>query len=218
MVGAAMQRMYEISGDTFWNDLSGAVKAIHFCADPDQAYGMVAIAGWDECLTGTISPPVDNVKAMTRPGAGGRGVWNEWQTAQFAWLALDWLIREGNMRAPQYVKIDPLTMRGTVLGLPGRVRMPEERCDVTGIDHYDINWAGYQNDEKYRLVVMNHQEKVSVAVRLHERMWTATRVRRGFSWAEARSSASCPRARKGVQYLVDIPEKSTAILIWDRIR
>ena len=37
----------------------------------------------------------------------GRQVWNEWCTDQFAWLALEWLVREGNIRAPQYVKIDP---------------------------------------------------------------------------------------------------------------
>ncbi len=218
MVGAAMQRMYEISGDTFWNDLSGAVKAIHFCADPDQAYGMCAIAGWDECLTGTISPPIDNVNAMTKAGAGGRGVWNEWQTAQYAWLALDWLIREGNMRAPQYIKIDPMTMRGTVLGIPGRVKMPEERCDVTGIDHYDINWAGYQNDERYVLMVMNHQEKVTVLIRPHEaHLDIYTRPPRilvgsGSDYKEV------PVVKKGVQYPVDIPQKGTALLIWDRIR
>lgn len=218
MVGAAMQRMYEISGDTFWNDLSGTVKAIHFCADPDQAYGMVAIAGWDECLTGTICPPIENVNVMTRPGAGGRGVWNEWQTAQYAWFALDWLIREGNMRAPRYVKIDPVTMRGTVLGLPGRVKMPEERCDVNGIDHYDINWAGYQNDWKHVLIVMNHQEKATVLVRPHEaHLDCYTRPPRilvgsGDDYAEA------PVVKKGVQYFVDIPAKGTAILVWDRIR
>jgi hypothetical protein len=109
-------------------------------------------------------------------------------------------------------------MRGTVLGLPGRVKMPEERCDVTGIDHFDINWAGYQNDEKYVLVVMNHQEKVSVAVRLHEaHVDCYTRpprilVGRGKEYSEI------PVVKKGVQYFVDIPEKHTAVLIWDRIR
>ncbi|HEX2747779.1 MAG TPA: hypothetical protein VHM91_07265, partial [Verrucomicrobiales bacterium] len=175
MAGAAMQRMYEISGDRFWNDLSGAVKAIHFCADPDQAYGMCAIAGWDECFSGTISPPIDNVNVSSPPGGLGRPVWNEWQTAQYAWLALDWLIREGNMRAPQHLHIDPLTMRGTVLGQSGRVKMPEERCDVTPMDHIDVNWAGYQNDTQYVLMLMNHQEACTVAVRPHEAhldVWT----------------------------------------------
>ncbi|MEI6914233.1 MAG: hypothetical protein WCL39_03790, partial [Armatimonadota bacterium] len=218
MVGAAMQRMYEISGDTFWNDLSGAVKAINFAADPDQAYGMVAIAGWDECLTGTISPPTDNRNAMTRPGAGGRGVWNEWQTSQYAWFALEWLIREGNMRAKQYVKIDPMTMRGTVLGLDGRVKMPEERCDVTGIDHYDINWAGYRNDQKYVLMVMNHQEKLTTAIRPHEaHLDIYTRSPR-ILVGSGDSFKEVAVVKKGVQYMVDIPAKGTALLIWDRIR
>ena len=27
------------------------MKAINFCADPDQAYGMVATGGWDDPLT-----------------------------------------------------------------------------------------------------------------------------------------------------------------------
>jgi len=218
MVGAAMQRMYEVSGDPFWNDLSGAVKAIHFCADPDQAYGMCAIAGWDECLTGTISPPIDNVNVMTRPGAGGRGVWNEWQTAQYAWLALDWLIREGNLRAPQYVKIDPVTMRGTVLGESGRVKMPEERCDVTGIDHYDINWAGYCNDDRYVLLVMNHKEKTTVAIRPHEaHLEVYTRPPRVLV-GSGRDYAPAKIVRRGAQYMVAVPANANAILVWDRIK
>lgn len=218
MVGVAMQRMYELSGDRFWNDLSGAVKAIHFCADPDQAYGMVAIAGWDECLTGTICPPIDNVKVISRPGGLGRGVWNEWQTAQYAWLALDWLIREGNMRAPHYVKIDPVTMRGTVLGEPGRVKMPEERCDVTGIDHFDVNWAGYRNDRAYVLMLMNHQEKTTVAVRPHEAHLDCYTRPPHILVSDGKECGEVAVIKKGVQYFVEIPAKATAILIWDRIR
>jgi len=213
MVGAAMQRMYEISGDRFWNDLSGAVKAIHFCADPDQYYGMCAIAGWDECLTGTICPPIDNVKSMTRPAFGGRGVWNEWQTAQYAWFALDWLVREANMRAPEFVKIDPTTLRGTVLGSEGRVKMPEERCTVTGIDHYDINWAGFSNDKDYVLIVMNHQEKTTVAVRPHDQMSGVSPLVSVGGGGEYKSMAL---QRKGAQYFVDIPAKSTAVLVWPK--
>ncbi|HWB07556.1 MAG TPA: hypothetical protein VG796_31325 [Verrucomicrobiales bacterium] len=220
MAGAAMQRMYEISGDRFWNDLSGAVKAIHFCADPDQAYGMCAIAGWDECFSGTISPPVDNVNIMSPPGGVGRPVWNEWQTAQYAWLALDWLVREGNMRAPQHLHLDPLTMRGTVLGQSGRVKMPEERCDVTPMDHIDVNWAGYQNDTQYVLMLMNHQEACAVAVRPHEAhldVWT--RLPRILISGEKEGDwREIPVEKRGVQYSVNLPAKGTALLVWERIR
>jgi hypothetical protein len=222
MIAVALHQIYENTGDKLWSDFSGAVKAVNFAADPDQEYGMVATSGWNQPLTGVAGPPYDNVRPFVTPDMGrqdyGRQLWTGWCTDQFAWLALNWLIREANLRAPQYLNIDPDTLRGTVLGSPGRIKMPEERCDVNGIDHIDINWVGCSNDDKYVLVVMNHKEKCRVMVRPHEaHLDVLTRpprllVGKGPDYEEANP------VRDGVQYQVTIPAGATALLIWDRIK
>jgi len=222
MIGLGAERVYELTGDKLWNDFAGAIKAINFCADPDQAYGMVATGGWDDPLTGVVGPPYDNVRPWVTPNNSkgdeyGRQVWNEWCTDQFAWLALEWLVREANLRAPQYVQIDPNTYRGTVLGLPGRVKMPEERCDVAGIDHTDINWTGYCNDQKYILLVMNHKEKCRVMIRPHEAHLDILTQPPQILVGSGSNYKEVKPVRNGVQYLVTIPADGTAILIWDRI-
>ena len=223
MTAIGMHRAYEMTGDPLFSALSGAIKAMNFCADPDQAYGMVATGGWDDPTTGVVGPPYENVRPWVTPNNSrgdeyGRQVWAEWETSQFAWLALDWLVREANLRAPEYVKIDPTTLRGTVLGLPGRVKMPEEKCDVAGIEHTDINWVGYQNDDQYALLVMNHKEALSVLVRPHEAhldVWK--RAPRVLVGSGGRFQEQ-PMKRQGVQYRVSIPQDGTAIVIWDRIK
>jgi len=127
-----------------------------------------------------------------------------------------------------------------VLGAPGRVKMPEEKCDVQGIDHIDINWVGYQNDDRYMLLIMNHHEKTTVMVRPHEaHLGVYTRppqvlVGRG----EEKGSGSFPRngpegasqkmnltpflpakvTRRGVQYEFEIPDQATALLVWDAMK
>lgn len=222
MIGVAFHQVYEMTGDPLWSDLSGAVKAINFGADPDQEYGMVATSGWQQPLTGVYGPPYDNVRPAITPdmskGDYGRQLWTGWCTDQFAWLALNWLIREGNVRASQYFKIDPDTLRGTVLGESGRIKMPEEKCDVNGIDHYDINWVGYSNDLNYALLVMNHKERVRVAIRPHEaHLDVYTRTPR-ILIGSGKAYEPVPVVKKGVQYFVDIPAKANAILVWDRIK
>jgi len=223
MIGVALEQAYELTGDPLWSDFAGAIKAINFCADPDQAYGMCATTGWADPTTAVAGPPYDNVRPWITAGNSqgdeyGRGVWAEWQTSQFAWLALEWLIREANLRAPGYVKIDPVTLRGLVLGAAGRVKMPEERADIHGVQHYDFNWIGCQNDAKYVLIVMNHKERVTVAVRPHEaHLGVYTRKPKvvvGISGA----FREVPVVKTGVEYLVNIPSKGTAIFIWDRIK
>jgi hypothetical protein len=96
--------------------------------------------------------------------------------------------------------------------------MPEEKCDVTGIEHIDINWVGCQNDMQYVLVIMNHKEGVTVMVRPHEAhldVYTRTPrvlVGSGQEYREVRVS------KRGMQYQLDIPKKATALMVWDRIR
>ena len=222
MIGVGFHQVYELTGDPLWSDLSGAVKAINFGADPDQEYGMVATSGWCQPLTGVYGPPYENVRPPITPnmskGDYGRQLWTGWCTDQFAWLALNWLIREGNVRAPRYFKIDPDTLRGTVLGASGRIKMPEEKCDVNGIDHYDINWVGYSNDLKYALLVMNHKEKITVAIRPHEAHLDVYTRAPKILIGNGRTYKPTPVVKKGVQYFVDIPAKGNAILVWDRIK
>jgi hypothetical protein len=223
MIAMGCQQAYQLTGDRLWSDFAGAMKAMNFVADPDQAYGMVAVCGWDDPLTGVIGTPFENVRPVVTPnnmrlGDFGRQVWVGWLTAQFSWLSLEWLVREADVRAPQYLKIDPETLRGTVLGAPGRIKMPEEKCDFTPFEHYDINWIGCQNDYQYALVLMNHKETVRVAVRPHEaQLDVYTRVPRilvknGTEW-----KVVVPE-KDGIQYMVSVPEKGTAIMIWDRIK
>ena len=220
MSAISAQRVCELTGDPFWSKLAGAVKGINFCAEPELGYGMVAIAGWDSNLEGVISPPYDNSNPLTAPGFGlGRGVWNEWQSAQFTWLALEWLIREGNIRAPQHIKIDPLTLRGSVLGKPGRVLMPQDRVDVTPIEHIDVNWTGYRNDDDYVLQVMNHQEKTGVYLRPHEaHLDIYTLAPRVLVAEHGGEYKELPVEKRGVQYYVELPAQGTALFIWKRIR
>jgi hypothetical protein len=96
--------------------------------------------------------------------------------------------------------------------------MPEERCDVTAIDHLDVNWTGYRNDDDYMLLVMNHQQKTSVAIRPHEaHLDVFTKPPKVLIGADG-VFKQVPADKRGIQYFVDIPAKGTAILIWERIR
>jgi len=223
MVAVAFHQAYSDTKDPMWSDLAGAMKAINFCGDPDQGYGMCATSGWFDPTTAVSGPPYDNIRSWITPdnrriGEYGRGVWIEWQTSQFAWLALEWLIREGNVRAPGYVKINPINLQGTVLGTPGRVRMPEEKCDVFGVDHYDINWVGYRNDDKYALLVMNHKEKLQVLVRPHEaHLEIYTRAPRVLVGSGS-DYKLVETVKNGVNYQVEIPANANALLVWDRIK
>jgi len=223
MIGIGLQRVREVTGDPLWGAFAGAMKAINFCADPDQAYGMVATGGWDDPTTGVVGPPYDNVRPFVTPNNSrgdeyGRQVWNEWETSQFAWLALEWLVREGNRRAPQHVAINPYTLRGTVLGVPGRVKMPEERCDVAGFEHHDLNWVGYQNDSQYVLLVMNHKEPLRVAIRPHEAHLGVYCRPPKVLVSGPRAYEAVPAEKQGEQTVVGIPAEGTALVVWDRIR
>ena len=96
--------------------------------------------------------------------------------------------------------------------------MPEEKCDVNGIEHYQINWVGYQNPQHYALLVMNHKEALTVAVRPHEaHLDVYSRPPRLLVGAGG-FFREVPAARKGVQYLVEIPAGGTALLVWERIK
>jgi len=223
MTGIGMHRAYELTGDPLFHALSGAIKAVNFCADPDQAYGMVATGGWDDPTTGVIGPPYDTVRPMVTPNNSrgdeyGRQVWAEWMTSQFAWLALEWLVREANLRAPQFVELDPTTLRGELLGSPGRVKMPEEKCDIAGVEHADINWVGYENDTQYALLMMNHGESVGVLVRPHEaHLGVDSRQPRLLVGTKGRSLEQTAK-RQGAHYLIRLPREGTALLVWARMR
>ena len=128
-------------------------------------------------------------------------------------------MREANLRAPQYVMIDPERLRGTVLGGSGRIKMPEEKCDINGIEHYDYNWVGYQNDQYYVLLLMNHKEKLTLHVRPHEaHLGIYSRPPRILVSDNKAGYQEAPVVKKGVQYELTLPEKGTALLIWDRIK
>ncbi len=222
MVGLAFHEIYEQTGEKLWHDLSGATKSTNFCADPEQAYGMVATSGWCFALSAVAGPPYDNVRPFVTPnmskGDYGRQLWVGWCTDQFAWLSLEWLIREGNIRASQFVKIHPERLRGTVLGAPGRIKMPEEKCEVHSYEHYDINWVGYQNDLQYALLVMNHKQTVRVAVRPHEaHLDVYSRPPRILVGAPDQWREVSAR-KEGIQYVIEIPENGNALVIWDRIK
>ena len=222
MVGIGMEQVYQNTGDTLWSDFSGAVKAVNFCADPDQAYAMVATSGWVDASSGVAGPPYENTRPFVSPANSkgdeyGRGAWNNWCTDQFAWLALEWLVRESQVRAPQYLKIDPNTYRGTVLDAPGRVKMPEEKCDVQGVGHIDINWAGFENDQKYMLVVMNHKEALKVMVRPHEAQLDLKTKAPQILVGDGKEYKPVEVKKEGVQYVVDLSAKGTALLVWDRL-
>ena len=97
--------------------------------------------------------------------------------------------------------------------------MPEEKCDVNGIDHYDINWVGYQNDAKYAPAGDEPQGEAhsrrsparGAPGRLQPPAAHPDRVR-------AKATSEAPVDKAGVQYMVDIPAGGTALLVWDRIK
>jgi hypothetical protein len=78
--------------------------------------------------------------------------------------------------------------------------------------------VGYQNREQYALLVMNHKEAVTVAIRPHEaHLDVYSRPPRLLIGAGGKFR-ELPAARKGVQYLVEIPAQGTAMLVWERIK
>jgi hypothetical protein len=96
--------------------------------------------------------------------------------------------------------------------------MPEEKCDVNGLEHYQINWVGYQSQQQYALLVMNHKEAVAVAIRPHEaHLDVYSRPPRLLVGAGGKFR-EVPAATRGVQYLVDIPAQGAALLVWERIK
>ena len=89
---------------------------------------------------------------------------------------------------------------------------------MNGLEHYQINWVGYQNQQQYALLVMNHREAVTVAIRPHEaHLDVYSRPPRLLVGAGGKFS-EVSAARKGVQYLVEIPAQGTALLVWERIK
>ena len=105
-----------------------------------------------------------------------------------------------------------------MLGAAGRIKMPEERCDVTPFEHGDVNWVGYRNDASYVLLLMNHKEQVTVAVNPHEgHLDVYTRVPR-LLVSDGRQWNAVEPARKGMQYMVELPAGGSALLIWERIK
>ena len=105
-----------------------------------------------------------------------------------------------------------------MLGEVGRVKMPEEKCDLAGMEHHDFNWVGYQNDRRYVLLVMNHKETVNVLVRPHEAhlgVYAGTpHILVGSGGAFHQIDAT----RAGINWQVEIPQGGTAMLIWERIQ
>jgi hypothetical protein len=65
---------------------------------------------------------------------------------------------------------------------------------------------------------MNHQEKVTVAIRPHEAHLDVYTKLPKILIGNGRTYKPVPVVKKGVQYFVDIPAKANAILVWERIK
>jgi hypothetical protein len=83
---------------------------------------------------------------------------------------------------------------------------------------YQINWVGYQNQNQYALLVMNHKEAVTVAIRPHEAHLDVYSRPPRLLVGTGGKFREVPAARKGVQYLVELPAQGTGLLVWERIK
>ena len=209
-VGLAFEVLYSETRDKLWSNYAGAAKAVNFALDPRQDYAMLDCGAW-------LNPFYESAQAAygdIRPSSGGLNM--IWCTAQFAQMALEWLVVEGNVRAPEYVSIDRGLFRGTVMGEPGRVLMPEEKCEVLSLGHNDINWIGYQNSRKFALLVLNHKEQSSVIIKPNPAQLgldpNSVRILIG----SGKSYRQAKFAKVGSGLKITIPKGETALLVWDR--
>lgn len=88
--------------------------------------------------------------------------------------------------------------------------MPEEKCDIQGIEHFDINWMEYQNGLQYVLMIMNHKEKLNVLVRPHEAHLDVYCRPPRILVGSGKDYKEIKVVKHGVHYIVNIPENSTA--------
>ena len=96
--------------------------------------------------------------------------------------------------------------------------MPEEKCDVTPLDHLDINWVGYENADHYALLVINHKEQVTVAVRPHEAHLGCYSRPPQVAIGAGQEWQAIPTDQRGLQYFVNIPIGQNALFVWDKIK
>lgn len=200
--GRAAQLAWLQGGDEFSRRFSGLAKTI----------------GWWMDSTGTsfwIGEAVgQNPIEMWRRQGGQRSYWVQWDCAQKAVFALQWLIDDVNRRSGNRMKISPMTLKGTDdQGTQVAVRLFNGTVDST---NGQVNWLWLKTDRRdgrtgWQLVLINHFEATDVTVRVPLRE-APTSIRMLNEKGQGVRSA-LPKGDN--EFRLNMPEQAMAIINWE---
>jgi hypothetical protein len=208
MFGLAAQTAYRLTGDEFFREFAGAAKTIGWWIVRETGNGVwparaaktdVGGAFWP--LEGTEFVPLEEPFDVT--------FWVDWITAQQCTICLRWLVQEVNLRSEGKIAIDPETLRGAVLGSPGKVVLRPDEVRIEA-QHGQVNWLGYQTGRIRVLAILNHDAATSARVDFPAPFSVASRVLSSSDGKQWREEAE----RAGNPLEVVLPTRGTVLVIW----
>ncbi len=208
MFGLAAQTAFRITGDDFFRQIAGTAKTIGWWTVRNTKNGIWPSEASKTDLGGSFWPleatefvPLEEPFLVT--------IWVDWVSSQQATICLTWLIHEANLRCGGKIQVDPTTLRGNILGEPGRVVLQPHQPGIRG-GHQQIDWLGYRTARLSAVVLMNFAEATEVQVSvpsLRASKVTVLSTPDGKHWQESISNATSA-------FTASLPDHGTAIIRW----
>lgn len=101
-----------------------------------------------------------------------KSYWVDGCGAQEGSRVIWWTLEAVNQRSAGLVVIDPMTLKGTLDGKPGRPYLPDGAVQVTVEGEgrapraTQVNWMGYRTDDGFYLAIVNDVELAAKGVRI----------------------------------------------------
>jgi hypothetical protein len=135
--------------------------------------------------------------------------WVDWISAQQCTICLRWLIQEVNLRSAGKIVVDPETLKGTVLGSPGKLAFRPDEVTIKA-QHGQINWLGYQCGGTRVLAILNHDTSTTARVDFPALRSVASKVLStsdGKLWSQEAKGAGKPLE-------IVLPARGTVLVVW----
>ncbi len=208
MFGLAAQTAYRLGGGDLFRDFSGAAKTIGWWTVRETPQGRWPADSTAEDVGGSFWP-LEATKFVPLDGPLTPTYWVDWISSQQFTLCLRWLINEVNIRTGGKVEVDQHTLRGVIMGKPGRVSLRPEDVSVEA-KHQQVNWLGYATEDSKVLAIVNHD--AAVEAKLHfpppraESYQVLVRTENG-NWKEENRMQGNPLA-------IHLPARGCALIEW----